>query len=143
MTYLGMFLYNFEEVGAVGLFSFLSISAVALFAVFLPIATWLSSRRQEREAFYKAETFRRVAEATGEGARAALELIRDEERFRRIKSREGLKIGGVINICVGVSLVIFLRSLGGASSPYLCGLIPGFIGVGMLIYVYFLAAPIE
>jgi hypothetical protein len=32
---------------------------------------------------------------------------------------------------------------GGQGSPWLCGLIPGFIGVGMLVYVFFLAAPIE
>jgi hypothetical protein len=143
MTYLGMYLYSFEEVGVVGMFAFLSISAVALFGIFLPLAAWFSSRRQEREAFYRAETFRRVTEATGEGAKAALELLRQEDRLKRIKSREGLKIGGIVNIGVGVALVIFLWSLGGPGSPYLCGLIPFFIGVGMLIYVYFLAVPIE
>jgi hypothetical protein len=36
----------------------------------------MDSRRKEREAFYKAETFRRVAEASGEGAKAALEMLR-------------------------------------------------------------------
>lgn len=42
-------------------------------------------------------------------------------------------------------LAIFLRVLIGSEndSPYLCGLIPGLIGVAMLIYVYFLAAPVE
>ncbi len=62
-----------------------------------------------------------------------------------------MKIGGLINIGVGVGLIIFLRVLlgpggvanGGAGSAYLCGLIPGFIGVAMLMYVYVLAAPIE
>jgi hypothetical protein len=29
------------------------------------------------------------------------------------------------------------------SQVALCGLIPGFIGLAMLVYVYFLAAPIE
>ncbi|HTW62801.1 MAG TPA: hypothetical protein VMD55_13425 [Terracidiphilus sp.] len=48
-------------------------------------------------------------------------------------------------IGVGVALMIFLRALLGAGggSPWLCGLIPGFIGVAMLIYVFFLASPIE
>jgi len=31
--------------------------------------------------------------------------------------------------------------VGGAG--YLCGLIPGFIGVAILIYVFFMAGPIE
>ena len=128
-----------------GLWLFLSIGAVALFVVFIPLTTWVESRRKEREAFYKAETFRRLAEASGEGAKAALELMREEAKQRGIRKLEGLKVGGVINICVGVSLIVFLRVLigGGNGSPFLCGLIPGLIGVGMLVYVYALAKPVE
>jgi len=33
--------------------------------------------------------------------------------------------------------------MGGLGLPYLCGSIPGFIGVVMLVYVFFMAAPIE
>ncbi len=125
--------------GIVGVFSFLSVTA------------WTQGRQREREAFYKSETLRRITEATGEGAKAAMELLRDEARREAIKTREGLKIGGLICVGVGAALVIFLRVLlgpggvetGGAGSAYLCGLIPGFIGVAMLIYVYFMAAPIE
>jgi hypothetical protein len=54
-----------------------------------------------------------------------------------------MKIGGVINLAVGVALLIFLRALIGNEPVYLCGLIPGFIGVAMLIYALFLAPPIE
>jgi hypothetical protein len=32
---------------------------------------------------------------------------------------------------------------GGPGTPALAGLIPGFVGIGMLIYVFFLAAPVE
>jgi hypothetical protein len=72
-------------------------------------------------------------------------MMREEGRQARIKTLEGMKIGGIINVGVGVGLTIFLRFLmgGGQGSPWLCGLIPGFIGVGMLVYVFFLAAPIE
>ena len=128
-----------------GLWLFLSIGAVSLFAVFIPLVSWIDSRRKEREAFYKADTMRRLVESSGEGAKVALQLMREEERLKRIKAREGLKVGGVINICVGAALVIFLRVLlgSGPGSPALAGLIPGFIGAGMLVYVYFLASPIE
>lgn len=128
-----------------GMWLFLSVGAVALFMVFIPVVTFIDSRRKEREAFYKADTFRRLAEASGEGAKAALDLLREEDRLKRIKTIEGLKVAGVINICVGVSLVIFLRIMlgGGPGSPAFAGLIPGFIGVGFLVYVYFLAAPVE
>jgi len=148
MAHLEMhFLSGTDDVvfGSMGLWLFLSIGAVALFVVFIPLITWIDSRRKEREAFYKADTMRRLAEGSGEGAKAAIQLMREEERLKRIKAREGLKIGGLINIAVGVALLIFLHLLlgGGPGSPYLCGLIPGFIGLAMLTYVMFLAGPLE
>jgi hypothetical protein len=148
MTRLALHFLNGSEAavfGSMGLWLFLSIGAVCLFVVFIPLVTWMDTRRKEREAFYKADTFRRVAEASGDGARAAIEMMREEERLKRIKTLEGLKIGGIINLAVGIGLIIFLRALLGAGhgSPFLCGLIPGFIGIGMLIYAFFLAAPVE
>ena len=118
---------------------------LALFAVFIPTVTWIDSQRKEREAFYKAETIRRVAEASGEGAKAALELLKAESRMESHKRGEGMKIGGVICVAVGAAMVIFLRVLTATDpgAPYLVGLIPGFIGVAMLVYVYALARPIE
>jgi hypothetical protein len=126
-----------------GLWIFLSIGAISLFGIFIPTITWIDSRRKEREAFYKAETFRRMAESSGEGAKAAVQMLHEEERVKQLKTREGLKIGGLINVAVGIALVIFLRTLlgGNQGTPYLCGLIPGFIGIAMLVYVYFLAEP--
>ncbi len=131
--------------GNMGLWLFLSIGAVCLFVVFIPLVTWIDSRRKEREAFYKADTMRRLTESSGEGAKAAIELMREEERFKRIKTLEGLKVGGIINLGVGIGLIIFLRALLGAGqgSPFLCGLIPGFIGIGLLVYAFFLASPVE
>jgi hypothetical protein len=148
MTQLALYLFNSSDealFGSMGLWLFLSIGAVCLFVVFIPVVTWIDNRRKEREAFYKADTMRRLAEASADGARAAIEMMREEERLKRIKTLEGLKVGGIINLCVGIGLVIFLRALLGAGqgSPFLCGLIPGFIGIGMLVYAFFLAAPVE
>ena len=140
MTNLAMMIFDSS---GFGLWMFLSIGAVALFVVFIPLTSWIESQRKEREAFYKAETMRRLAESSGEGAKAAIELLREQSRIERNKKREGLKIGGVINIGVGVALMIFLRALVGGKPVFLCGLIPGLIGVAMLVYVLFLAAPIE
>jgi hypothetical protein len=148
MTQLALHFFNSSDealFGSMGLWLFLSIGAVCLFVVFIPVVTWIDNRRKEREAFYKADTMRRLAEASADGARAAIEMMREEERLKRIKTLEGLKVGGIINLCVGIGLVIFLRALLGAGqgSPFLCGLIPGFIGIGMLVYAFFLAAPVE
>ncbi len=148
MTHLVLHFLNSSDnavFGSMGLWLFLSIGAVCLFVVFIPLVTWIENRRKEREAFYQAETIRRLAEASGEGAKAAMELMREQNRLTRIKMLEGMKIGGIINLGVGVALVIFLRALLGAGqgSPFLCGLIPGFIGIGMLAYAFFLAAPVD
>jgi hypothetical protein len=148
MTHLVVHFLNSSDnavFGSMGLWLFLSIGAVSLFVVFIPLVTWIENRRKEREAFYQAETIRRLAEASGEGAKAAMELMREQNRLTRIKMIEGMKIGGIINLAVGVGLVIFLRVLlgTGPGSPFLCGLIPGFIGIGMLAYAFFLAAPVD
>ena len=131
------------EVGhePIAFWAFLAVGAIALFGIFLPISTWTDARRREREAYYKAETIRRVAEASNEGAKAAIELLREEEHLRQIKKLEGMKLGGMVNIAVGVGLAAMLWVLAGPHGPYLVGLIPGLIGVALLVYVFFMAEP--
>jgi hypothetical protein len=119
------------------------IVAIVSVFTFVIVIHWVDSQRKERDAFYKAETLRRVTEASGEGAKAALELMREDERLKRIHTREGMKIAGLINVGVGIGVLIFLHALLAGTAIYLCGLIPGFIGVGFLLYVYVLAVPVE
>jgi hypothetical protein len=120
------------------------VGTVAVFT-FITITSWLDSQRKEREAFYKSETLRRITESSGEGAKQAVELLREEDRLKQIRAREGLKIGGVVCLAAGIGLTALLLSLEGTGqgSPYLVGLIPGLVGVALLVYVYLLAAPLE
>jgi hypothetical protein len=143
MTNPAMYLDGFGNIPGIGLWMFLSIGAVALFVVFIPLTSWIDSQRKEREAFYKAETIRRLSESSGEGARAAIELLNAQDRMKRAERREGMKIRGLINVGVGVALMIFLRQLVHGEPVYLCGLIPGFIGVALLIYSLLLAPKVE
>jgi hypothetical protein len=117
---------------------------VMLFS-FLSVAVWVDGQKKEREAFYKAETLRRITESSGEGAKEALELLREETRLENLKKYEGIKLGGLICIAVGVALMIFLKvqTASEPGAPYLVGLIPGLIGVAMLVYVYGLAGHTE
>lgn len=143
MMHLAMALFNDTgEPNEIGLWIFLSVGAVAMFAVFIPLLSWIESRRKEREAYYRAETLRRVSESSGEGAKATLELLWEENRQKQRQTREGLKIGGLINIGVGLGLLPFLKMLLPGQAVYLCGLIPLMVGVAMLVYVYVLAAPV-
>ncbi|MGA8743499.1 MAG: hypothetical protein WB561_20075 [Terracidiphilus sp.] len=143
MTHLVLqFVFGTEDVlMADGMWIFLAVGAVALFGIFLPTATWMEHRRKEREAFYKADTIRRIAEAPGQGGNAAVELLREQEHIASIKRREGMKIGGIINMGVGIGVTIFLFALLHGSPVFLCGLIPALIGAAMLVYVYVLAEP--
>jgi len=118
------------------------VAIVATFA-FVSVLHWIDSQRKERDAFYKAETIRRVTEASGEGAKAALELMQADDRLKRLKQREGMKIGGLINLGAGLGVMIFLHELLKGTAIYLCGMIPTLIGVGFLVYVFFLASPVE
>lgn len=144
MTHLAIWYFGNEEVaGNYGLWGFLSVGTVVMFAIFIPLVTWMDTRRKEREAFYKAETFRRVAESSSEGAKAALEMLREQDRQTRVRTLEGMKIGGMITLAVGIALGIFLRAMERSEPAYLCGLIPGLIGVAMLTYALFLAPPVD
>jgi hypothetical protein len=148
MTELAMNLFGVTQLLGVagtngfGLWMFLSIGAVAMFGIFIPVTAWIEGQRKEREAFYRAETVRRLTESSGEGAKAAIELLREQDRIERAKKHEGMKIGGLVNIGVGLALIVFLKMMVPYQAAYLCGLIPGFIGVALLVYVFFMAKPV-
>ncbi len=131
-----------HTVAAGGMFLFLSVMMICVFS-FISIAVWTEARRKEREAYYKSETTRRLTEMSGDGARAVIEMMREEARLEQqkavvneVKKQEGLKIGGVVNLGIGVALYLFLRSMGG---PGMVGAFPFAIGVALLVYAYALA----
>ena len=126
------------------MFAFLiPIVAIVGGLTFAAVVHWLDTQRKEREAYYKAETLRRVTEASGEGAKAAVELMQRDDRVKRLRVREGMKISGLVNLGAGLGVMIFLHELLKGTAIYLCGMIPALIGVGFLVYVYLLAAPVE
>jgi hypothetical protein len=141
MISLALMLFGGDTFSNTGMWAFLSIGAVSLFVIFIPTVTWIDKRSKEREAFYKAETLRRITEASGDGAKAALELMKEDSRMERIKKFEGLKLGGLI--CIGVGLAMSLLIWSQHEQGYLIGLFPGLIGVAILFYVYVLAGHYE
>jgi hypothetical protein len=117
---------------------FLGTGSVALFS-FVAVAAWSGSRLAERQAYYKSEVLKKIAESQGPGPAAALELMREEERIAVRRRREGMVLGGVITISVGLALMIFLKAVVPGGPPvYLCGLIPLFVGFALLGYHQFL-----
>lgn len=120
------------------IFLFLSVASIALFS-FVAVAVWSDARRQEREAYYKSETIKKILEKEGPAATAALELFREEERIAIRRRVEGIKLGGLVTAVVGISLFPLLRGIEPKEPVYLAGLIPLAIGVALLVYGYILA----
>ena len=48
--------------------------AIVSVFTFITVMAWLGNKQKDREAFYKAETLRRITESSGEGAKAAIEM---------------------------------------------------------------------
>jgi hypothetical protein len=117
-----------------------ALVSIALFS-FLGVTVWSVARRREREAYYKSETLKKIAETQGSGAGTALEFLREEEKISARRRREGQKLGGLISCAVGIGMIAFLGEFHGADGPQaqLAGLIPFLVGVVLLAYAYILA----
>jgi ferric-dicitrate binding protein FerR (iron transport regulator) len=120
---------------AVALWEFLSVGAVALFS-FLAIASWSESRRREREAYYKSEAIRKLAESTPDVAASALEFLREQERNDKERVCAQIKIAGLVTCGVGIGMMLFLGALIREAPIYLSGSIPLLIGVALLAWSY-------
>ena len=114
----------------------LMIGIVALFS-FLAVAKWSDNRRREREAYYKNETVRKVMEMPGATPATVQEFVREQQAIADQRRREGLKLGGLITISVGVGIIVFLIGKPGPQI-FTVGAIPLLVGIALLAYAYFL-----
>jgi len=122
------------------LFLFLAVGAMALFT-FLAVSVFSESRTKERLSYHRHETLKKLAESTEQGAAKVLELMHEEDRLKRRRQLEGLKLGGLIVAGVGLALTLFLYFLD-ADQPdgvFIVGFIPLFVGLAMLLYATVLA----
>lgn len=116
---------------------FLSVVMVAVFT-FIGVAAWSDSRRKEREAYYRSETLKKLAEAQGTGASSAVELVKEEDRIALRRRLEGQKLGGLITVAVGIGLMVFLKAASHDHPAFLVGVIPLLVGAALLAYSYVL-----
>ena len=126
---------NLTDMHALPIFMFLSVAAIALFS-FVAVASWSDARRREREAYYRSETLKKIADG---GGNAAVEFLREEEKTAVRRRREGMKLGGLITVAVGIGFMVFLKAQVREEPAYLIGLIPLLIGIVLLAYAYLLA----
>jgi hypothetical protein len=119
-----------------GLWIFLSFGVVSVFS-FVSVVVWAGTRQEERQAFYRSEMLKKLAES---GSAAVIEYLREEERLeeaRRARQRErrleGTRPVGLILIAFGAIVVVALRQLVPFEPVYLFGLVPIGIGVVFLL----------
>jgi hypothetical protein len=114
------------------------VGSIALFS-FLSVAVWSDSRRKEREEYYRSETLKKIAESSGEGAKAAIELLREQNKNITKRRVEGMMLGGLITAVVGIGVMVLLHGLVRDEPVYLAGLIPLLVGLAILAYRFLLA----
>ena len=114
-----------------------SVIMVCIFT-FISVSAWAEQRRKEREAFYRSEVLRKLADSPGEQARQVIEIMREQDRNEERQRREGGRLAGVIvtGVGLGLSAMLGLLAPGGAWG---IGLIPLLVGLALLVYNYVLA----
>jgi ferric-dicitrate binding protein FerR (iron transport regulator) len=127
---------------AMGLFLFLAVGAVALFSM-VSVAVWSEARRKEREAYYKNDMLKKLADTPGPGATSALELLREEARLGALRKRQGLRIGGLVMMAIGIGVMILLKALVTDEPVYLAGLLVLLIGVALYGSSYLVTTGLE
>lgn len=130
-----------EDMGGIanlGVFLVPIVGSIALFS-FLAVASWSDARRKEREAYYTADALKKIADSSAEGAKSAVEYLREQNSMAVRKKVEGMKLGGLITAAVGIGLMIFLHAVEREEPAYLVGTIPLFIGLALMVYGFVLA----
>jgi hypothetical protein len=119
------------------------VGSIALFS-FLAVASWADSRRREREAFFRHELLKKLAENPGSNADQVMQLLRQEETDRLERQRNGLRLGGWVTLAVGIGVMLLLSQLVREHGLWAVGAIPTLIGAALLLHAFSLmrkAAP--
>ena len=126
------------SIAGLGVFLIPIVGSIALFS-FLAVASWSDARRREREAYYRADALKKIAESSSEGAKSAVEYLQEENRISLRKRVEGMKLGGLITGAVGIGLIVMLRGLEHEEPAYLVGVIPLLVGAALMAYAFVFA----
>ena len=123
---------------SVYLLAFVGLESIGLFS-FLTVAAWANARRKEREAFYRSEVAKKLADL--HGPEASLTYLRLDEVNRLRRTRDSLKLAGLITLAAGAAVVAIATVLAGGRGLWVLGLLPLLVGLALLVYVYGLAPP--
>jgi len=98
---------------------------------FVSVVIWLENRRKEREAHYRNEMAKRIAEA--QNPEPLLAYVRELERIDAARNRTKARAAGVIVLAVGVAMMLFFYWAAPGTATFLVGLIPFLVGAALLL----------
>jgi hypothetical protein len=111
------------------------VGSIALFG-FLAVATWADSRRREREAFFRHELLKKLAENPSSNADQVMQLLRQEEIDRIERMRNGIRLGGWVTLGVGIGVMVLISQLVRVSGLWAVGAIPALVGAALLLHTF-------
>jgi hypothetical protein len=114
---------------------FLVATMVSVFS-FISINAFVDQRRRERDAFYRNELFKKLAESPADQAQRVLDIMREKDLATERRQREGMKLGGLVVTAVGLGLMAMLKLMAPHDMAWPVGLIPLLIGVVLLVHTF-------
>ena len=107
------------------------VGSIALFS-FLAVASWADARRAEREALFRHELLKKVAESPG--GQQVLDLLRQEEADRLERKRQGIQLAGWVTLAVGIGVGLLLSQLPRTPGLWAVGAIPALVGAALVVH---------
>lgn len=119
----------------------------AIFGTLIPIAgiamivliVYFGEKRKAKQALYRNELLKKIADSQGDAADKIMEMIRQEELDIKIRRREGIKLGGLITAAAGLGAMALLFMLAPAQPVWISGVVPLLIGLALFIYAQVLS----
>jgi peptidoglycan/LPS O-acetylase OafA/YrhL len=125
------------QYAGVAMFGFLAVGAVALFS-FLSVLSWLGLRSAERQSRDRFTMMKAILENPGDHADRMLAVWREQELRKEQQDRRARLMGGAVTVAVGAALALMMVFLGDSQSHvWAVGLIPIFVGVVIALFALF------
>ncbi len=105
------------------------VAIVATFT-FVGVLVWAKYRRSERESYYRHELVKQMAEKAADEDRL-LAFLREKHDIRQANRRQGLLLGGLITMAIGIGFLIGFRWLDDELS--MVGAVPIAIGLALVV----------
>jgi hypothetical protein len=107
------------------------VGAVALFG-FLSVSSWVDAKRREREAFFRHELLKKVAESPS--AQQVIDLLRQEDADRIERRRQAIQLAGWVALGLGLGVGLLLSQLVSVPGLWAVGAIPALVGAAIVVH---------